>query len=289
MADNVVGNGGRWMTYQEVADFLDVSLEAAKRRAFRGQWPRRLHNDDARVRVLVPPDVRRADPNVSRNDPPAVAPSPTPEGATVPPNVAEALAALVADRDRLQVELSQTRAAMGRQENAHRAELQRQAEAHQAELARMQDALHAARMEGAVRRGELRRLDEKVQILTADLDRLRGAEAEAAERRGEVSRLEADLARALADLRTAEAKRDEAHVGQHEAEIEAAAHQARLQAVEEMVVLLRGDLERVRQDHRAEVERLQVARQQASARSPGLWASFNERLRAFLAPPKAPP
>ena len=56
---------GQWMTYTEAAVRLGVSLEAARRRAIRGKWPR-MPGNDGRTRVQVPdelhplrtPDVR---------------------------------------------------------------------------------------------------------------------------------------------------------------------------------------------------------------------------------------
>jgi hypothetical protein len=56
---------GKWMTYTEAAVRLGVSLEAARRRAIRGKWPR-MPGNDGRTRVQVPdelhhprtPDVR---------------------------------------------------------------------------------------------------------------------------------------------------------------------------------------------------------------------------------------
>src|SRR6516165_11679751 len=56
---------GKWMTYADTAVRLGVSLEAARRRAIRGKWPR-MPGNDGRTRVQVPdelhpprtPDVR---------------------------------------------------------------------------------------------------------------------------------------------------------------------------------------------------------------------------------------
>jgi hypothetical protein len=56
---------GTWMTYADAAVRLGVSLEAARRRAIRGKWPR-MPGNDGRTRVQVPdelhplrtPDVR---------------------------------------------------------------------------------------------------------------------------------------------------------------------------------------------------------------------------------------
>ena len=56
---------GKWMSYAEAAVRLGVSLEAARRRAIRGKWPR-MPGNDGRTRVQVPdelhpprtPDVR---------------------------------------------------------------------------------------------------------------------------------------------------------------------------------------------------------------------------------------
>jgi outer membrane murein-binding lipoprotein Lpp len=56
---------GKWMTYADAAVRLGVSLEAARRRAIRGKWPR-MPGNDGRTRVQVPdelhplrtPDVR---------------------------------------------------------------------------------------------------------------------------------------------------------------------------------------------------------------------------------------
>jgi hypothetical protein len=73
--------GEVWLTYQELADKLGVTVEGARRRVQRGRWARQTGND-GRARVRVPEDValeRR--PNVT----PDVAPNVTPN---VPPNVA---------------------------------------------------------------------------------------------------------------------------------------------------------------------------------------------------------
>ena len=46
----------RWMTYREMADFLAMKEESARRRAQREGWPRQLGND-GRTRVGVPGDA----------------------------------------------------------------------------------------------------------------------------------------------------------------------------------------------------------------------------------------
>lgn len=46
----------RWMTYKEMADFLGMKEESARRRAQRDGWPRQLGND-GRTRVGVPGDA----------------------------------------------------------------------------------------------------------------------------------------------------------------------------------------------------------------------------------------
>ena len=46
----------RWMTYREMADFLGMKEESARRRAQREGWPRQLGND-GRTRVGVPGDA----------------------------------------------------------------------------------------------------------------------------------------------------------------------------------------------------------------------------------------
>ena len=45
-----------WMTYQDLAEFLGMKTESARRRAQREDWPRQLGND-GRTRVAVPGDV----------------------------------------------------------------------------------------------------------------------------------------------------------------------------------------------------------------------------------------
>ena len=50
----------RWMTYREMARFLDMKEESARRRAQREGWPRQLGND-GRTRVGVPGDAAPAD------------------------------------------------------------------------------------------------------------------------------------------------------------------------------------------------------------------------------------
>src|SRR5215212_79735 len=51
----------RWMTYREMADFLGVKEESARRRAQREGWPRQLGND-GRTRVGVPGDAAPDEP-----------------------------------------------------------------------------------------------------------------------------------------------------------------------------------------------------------------------------------
>src|SRR3712207_3394760 len=46
----------QWMTYRELAEFLHMKVESARRRAQRDNWPRQLGND-GRTRVAVPGDV----------------------------------------------------------------------------------------------------------------------------------------------------------------------------------------------------------------------------------------
>jgi hypothetical protein len=71
------GDGGgdvtpntRWMTYKELADFLGVEEESARRRAQRAHWPRRRGNDrDKKTRVGVPGDITLDDARkVARDD-----------------------------------------------------------------------------------------------------------------------------------------------------------------------------------------------------------------------------
>src|SRR5215217_5468270 len=50
----------RWMTYREMADFLNMKEESARRRAQREGWPRQLGND-GRTRVGVPGDASPAE------------------------------------------------------------------------------------------------------------------------------------------------------------------------------------------------------------------------------------
>ena len=69
--------GEVWLTYQELADKLGVTVEGARRRVQRGRWARQTGND-GRARVRVPEDValeRRPNvtPNVVPNVPPNVA------------------------------------------------------------------------------------------------------------------------------------------------------------------------------------------------------------------------
>jgi hypothetical protein len=45
-----------WLTYKEAGAVLGVSAEAARQRAIRGSWPRRLNNEGAAL-VRVPEDV----------------------------------------------------------------------------------------------------------------------------------------------------------------------------------------------------------------------------------------
>lgn len=144
MTDNVGDDsGGRWMTYSEVAGHLGISVDAAKRRAARGRWGRRLHNADGRARVLVPPNVA---PGAGGH----VVPFPTPARAAAGGDVAPAVAALAAALDA-------AREAAGRQD---------------AELARLRDALRVAEAEAATGQGEVRRLEELVTTLRSELDRL---------------------------------------------------------------------------------------------------------------------
>jgi len=49
----------RWMTYRELADFLGMEEESARRRAQRERWKRRPGND-GRTRVAVPIDAKPA-------------------------------------------------------------------------------------------------------------------------------------------------------------------------------------------------------------------------------------
>jgi hypothetical protein len=134
------------MTYAELAEFIGTSLEAAKRRAARGKWSRRLHNDDGRARVLVPPDVLP-------NEPPSPTPSTSTVGGNVTPHQIEAIAALSAALDAARETASEK----------------------DKELARLREALRTAEIEAAEGRGEMRRLDETVQALRGELERLHEA------------------------------------------------------------------------------------------------------------------
>ena len=61
-----------WLTYQDLAERLGVSPEAARQKAIRGRWPRRTANDGkAQVRVDVE-DVKASTPvRKSRDDHPS--------------------------------------------------------------------------------------------------------------------------------------------------------------------------------------------------------------------------
>lgn len=142
VTDNKAEIGGQWMTYVEAATLLGISLEAAKRRAARGGWPRRLHNEDGRARILVPPN---AIPNVT--------PPSSPGGQDGKGNVTPAVAALAAALDA-------ARESGSRQE---------------AELGKLRDALRIAEVEAATNRGEVRRLEEMVALLRGELDHLHEA------------------------------------------------------------------------------------------------------------------
>jgi hypothetical protein len=47
---------GEWLSYKEAGERLGVSAEAARQRAIRGHWPRRLNNEGAAL-IRVPEGV----------------------------------------------------------------------------------------------------------------------------------------------------------------------------------------------------------------------------------------
>jgi DNA primase len=82
-----------WLTYNELAERLGVSSEAARQKAIRHRWPRRTANDGkAQVRVDVE-DVRATLPVRKPKDEPPSNGSPTPDDS---PSDTRALAALEA-------------------------------------------------------------------------------------------------------------------------------------------------------------------------------------------------
>ena len=122
----------RWMTYREMAAFLGMKEESARRRAQRAGWPRQLGND-GRTRVGVPGDA----------SPVEAAPSGAADGGDGHPGQAGALWEALA-REREQADRAEAAAAAGRgrSERASRAEGERDAlrEALQAAQAMAEEA-----------------------------------------------------------------------------------------------------------------------------------------------------
>jgi hypothetical protein len=113
------------MSYRELADFLGVEEESARRRAQRARWPRRPSND-GKARVGVPGDVAPDDTRKATRD----------DGGDDAGDVTPALVALT---ERQAAELADLRERLGRAEGdaaAARAELERVQAAHVIELNR---------------------------------------------------------------------------------------------------------------------------------------------------------
>ena len=63
MSDALPPTGPIWLTYHQVAERLGIrTAQAAKARARRGKWPKRIRNDTGEAEVAVPPELLAADP-----------------------------------------------------------------------------------------------------------------------------------------------------------------------------------------------------------------------------------
>jgi hypothetical protein len=154
----------RWMTYREMANFLSVKEESARRRAQREGWPRQLGND-GRTRVGVPGD---AAPDAAGDDA-------TPPGATVGgddrPGEAAALRAAL-DRERERAGRAEARANRAEGESAT---LREQVESERS---------RADRAETRAAQAEREREAAKVAAAAAEREAVVRREAEARERQG---------------------------------------------------------------------------------------------------------
>lgn len=179
----------RWMTYAELAAFLGVEEESARRRAMRRRWPRRAGND-GRTRVAVPAEVQPGKPSAEETDD-------AEEEAGASDLLEELRASLereraradAAERDREAARV-QAAAAMG-ELHAIREHLARERE--RAELA--EHDREAAKVEAAAAEGAARVLREE---LTRERERAEAARAQAAAAEAEGQGLREELGQAQA-------------------------------------------------------------------------------------------
>jgi hypothetical protein len=165
----------RWMSYRELADFLRVEEESARRRAQRARWPRRPGND-GKARVGVPGDITPDDTRKAARD----------DGGDDAGDVTPALVALA---ERQAVELAELRERLGRSEGdaaAARAELERIQAAHIIELNRaVADRDHERTERQAAEAGR----DASAMDAVRERDRAEGALIRAAASEAEVKGL----------------------------------------------------------------------------------------------------
>jgi DNA repair exonuclease SbcCD ATPase subunit len=189
------------MTYRELADFLGVEEESARRRAQRARWPRRPGND-GKARVGVPGDVAPDETRkVTRDDQ-------GDDGGDITP----ALAALM---ERQAAELAKLHERVGRAEGEAKAlqealqaaealaiEQRERAAAAEGEAVALRDAVGYARAQAATERAardraqkDLSAQEAREAVLQAQLDAVRKEANQAAE-------VDAAVRRELEHLRT---------------------------------------------------------------------------------------
>jgi hypothetical protein len=110
------------MTYRELADFLGVEEESARRRAQRARWPRRAGND-GKARVGVPGDVTPDDARKAARD--DMGDDRGGDAGDVAPAFAAQLAELHERVGRAEGDAAAARAELERVQAAHAAELGR--------------------------------------------------------------------------------------------------------------------------------------------------------------------
>jgi hypothetical protein len=192
MMDNggTTGEGGRWLSYAELAELRGITRKAAARLTLRHGWRRQPGNDGA-TRVLVPPDIERRQ-------------TPRGDGPPTPPSDSAAILAVwreraeVAERRADQADADRRQAEAARQAaetRADHAEQGREAERERAhELANRMLVAQGAADRAEAEAGELRRQAEAAQAARAEAEanaeELRQAEA-VRQGRGRLARLRA--------------------------------------------------------------------------------------------------
>jgi hypothetical protein len=188
------------MTYRELADFLGVEEESARRRAQRARWPRRPGND-GKTRVAVPGDVAPDETRkVTRDDQGNDGGDITPALAALMERQAAEQAKLLERVGRAEGEAKALREALQAAE-ALAIEQRERAAAAEGEAVALRDAVGYARAQAATERAardraqkDLSAQEAREAVLQAQLDAVRkeanqAAEVDAAVRR-ELERLQ---------------------------------------------------------------------------------------------------